>query len=147
MTKQFTEQGIEVTRLSWHEEYQGDAQAFIQALDLEKLDLTTKAHQKDKVFLVEYPPLKETALTSNILQGANLNLQIVDSRRTWKNTDQQLFDRTREMCGTTPLFLVLNYAQRDAAEEINGLMPPYTFFRKLFYRFSQLGLTAKEKHV
>ena len=50
------------------------------------------------------------------------------------------------MCGKTPLFLVLNYAQRDAAEEINGLMPPYTFFRKLFYRISQLGLTAKEDH-
>lgn len=146
MTQQFTEQGIEVTQLSWHEEYQGDAQAFIQALDLDKFDLTLKADQKDKVFLVEYPSLKEAALTSNILQGANLNLQIVNSQRTWKNTDQQQFQRTREMCGKAPLFLVLNYANRDAAEEINGLMPPYSFFRKLFYRFSQLGLTAKEQH-
>lgn len=144
MTNQFTEQGLEVTQLSWHEEFQTDAQSFIQALDIEKLEKTIKDKLKDKVFLVEYPSLKEAALSSNILQGVNLNLQIVDSRRTWKNTDQQLFERTREMCGQTPLFLVLNYTGRDAAEEINGLMPPYTFFRKLFYRISQLGLTAKE---
>lgn len=146
MAKQLTEQGMEVTRLSWHEASQGDAQAFVQALDLEKLDKPTNNHPRDKVFLVEFPSLKDAALSASILQGVNLNLQIIDSRRTWKNTDQQLFERTREMCGKTPLFLVLNYAQRDAAEEINGLMPPYTFFRKLFYRISQLGLTAKEDH-
>ena len=112
---------------------------------MDKFELTLKTNQKDKVFLVEYPSLKKAALTSTILQGANLNLQIVNSQRTWKNTDQQQFERTQEMCGKVPLFLVLNYASRDAAEEINGLMPPYTFFRKLFYRFSQLGLTAKEQ--
>ena len=85
------------------------------------------------------------ALTPDILQGANLNLQIVDSRRTWKNTDQQLLDRSSKMSGETPLFIVLNDAQQDTAEDINGLMPPYTFFRKLFYRLSQLGLTTKDQ--
>lgn len=147
LAAQLSEQGMEVTQLSWHEKYQSDAQAFVQALDLEKLEIPTSPTLKDKVFLVEYPSLKEVALSANILQGVSLNLQIVDSRRTWKNTDQKLFERTREICGNTPLFLVLNYAQRDAAEEINGLMPPYSFFRKLFYRISQLGLTAKEEKL
>lgn len=142
MTKKFTEQGLEVVQLSWHEEQ--DAQSFLQMLNLEKLGNSMPPHQKEKVFLVEYPSLRNAALASNILQGANLNLQIVDSRRTWKNTDQQLFERTREMCGDTPLFIVLNFTKRDAAEEINGLMPPYTFFRKFFYQISQLGLTATE---
>ena len=142
MTKKFTEQGLEVVQLSWHEEQ--DAQSFLQMLNLEKLGNSMPSHQKEKVFLVEYPSLRNAALASNILQGANLNLQIVDSRRTWKNTDQQLFERTREMCGDTPLFIVLNFTKRDAAEEINGLMPPYTFFRKFFYQISQLGLTATE---
>ncbi len=142
MSKKFTEQGLEVVQLSWHEEQ--DAQSFLQMLNLEKLGNSVPPHQKEKVFLVEYPSLRNAALASNILQGANLNLQIVDSRRTWKNTDQQLFERTREMCADTPLFIVLNFTKRDAAEEINGLMPPYTFFRKLFYQISQLGLTATE---
>ena len=51
------------------------------------------------------------------------------------------------MANKTPLFLVLNYTKRDAAEDINGLMPPYTFFRKLLYRITQLGLTANDKTI
>lgn len=145
MAEQFKAQGIEVKRLSWHEEFQTDAKAFIQSLDLKGLDPAEEAGLKDKVFLVEYPSLKEAAITSDILQGVSLNLEIVDSRRTWKNTDQQLFKRLEEMSGTTPMFVVLNYTKRDAAEDLNGLMPPYTFFRKLFYRLSQLGLTATDQ--
>ena len=49
------------------------------------------------------------------------------------------------MSGNIPLFLVLNYTKRDAAEDVNGLMPPYSFLRKLVYRIVQLGLTANDK--
>ena len=144
IVQQFTERGFEVTQLSWQDESQRDVQAFIQSLNLEELD---SHNLKDKVIVVEYPSLKDAALNANILQNVSLTLQVVDSRRTWKNTDQQLLNRTREMCDKTPLFLVLNYTKRDAAEDINGLMPPYTFFRKFLYRIAQLGLTANDKTV
>lgn len=145
LVQQFTERGFDVTQLSWQNEFQADSKSFIQSLNLEELDNAGKSNLKDKVIIVEYPSLKETALTANILQDVSLNLQIVDSRRTWKNTDQQLFERTKEMCHKTPLFLILNYTKRDAAEDVNGLMPPYTFLRKLLYRIAQLGLTANDK--
>lgn len=145
IAQQFIARGFDVTQLSWQKEFQTDAQSFIQSLNLEELDNSDKNSLKDKIIIVEYPSLKDAALTPNILQNVSLNLQIADSRRTWKNTDQQLFERTREMCNKTPLFLVLNYTKRDAAEDVNGLMPPYTFFRKLFYRIAQLGLTANDK--
>lgn len=143
--QQFKDRGFDVSQLSWQNEFQTDAQAFIQSLNLEDLDSSNKSNLKDKIILVEYPSLKDAALTANILQNVSLNLQVVDSRRTWKNTDQQLFERTKEMCNETPLFLILNYTKRDAAEDVNGLMPPYTFFRKLLYRIGQLGLTANDK--
>lgn len=146
MAEQFKAQGIEVQILSWHNEFQTDAKSFIQSLNLDDLDLNEKVQLKEKVILVEYPSLKDASLNAEILQGVSLNLQIIDSRRTWKDTDQMLFLRTKEMSGKAPLFIVLNYTTRDAAEDLNGLMPPYTFFRKLFYRFSQLGLTASDKH-
>lgn len=145
MAQQFTEQNFEVIQLSWQDEFQTNAQAFIQSLNLEQFALQGNNKLKDKVIIVEYPSLKDAALTSNILQNVSLNLQIIDSRRTWKNKDQQLFKRTKEMCNHMPIFLILNYTNRDAAEDINGLMPPYTFLRKLFYRISQLGLTANDK--
>lgn len=100
----------------------------------------------DQVVLAEYPSFQDAAMTESMLQSASVNLLIVDSRRTWKNTDQLYYERTKEMAANVPLFFVLNYTNRDAAEEFNGLMPPYTFLRKLFYRLSQLGLTAQDKH-
>lgn len=146
MAEQYKAQGIEVQILSWQNEFQTDAKSFIQSLNLDNLDLNEKVQLKEKVILVEYPSLKDASLNAEILQGVSLNLQIIDSRRTWKDTDQMLFLRTKEMSGKAPLFIVLNYTTRDAAEDLNGLMPPYTFFRKLFYRISQLGLTASDKH-
>lgn len=146
MAEQFTSQGLEVKQLSWQDSKQTDAKSFIQSLNLESDDLLENTSFKDKVILVEYPSLKEAAITPDILQGVSLNLQIVDSRRTWKNTDQQLFMRTKEMAGKAPVFIVLNYTKLDAAEDLNGLMPPYSFFRKIFYRISQLGLTANDSH-
>lgn len=143
MAAQFTQQGMEVKKLSWHNEFETDAKAFIQSLELPDLD-AIKA--QDNVILVEYPSLREAALTKEILNGVSLNLIVADSRRTWKDTDQRLYRRLKEMAGETPLLFVLNYTTRDAAEEFNGLMPPFTFFRKLFYRLSQLGFTAKDRH-
>ena len=144
IAQQFTERGFDVAQLSWQNEFQTDAQAFIQSFNLKDLDSDEKSNLKDKVIIVEYPSLKDAALTTNILQNVSLNLQIADSRRTWRNTDQLLFERTKEMCQDTPL---LNYTKRDAAEDVNGLMPPYTFLRKLLYRFAQLGLTSNDKTI
>ncbi len=147
LAQQFMERGFDVSQLSWKNEFQTDAQTFIQTLNLKGADNLEKSNLKDKIIIVEYPSLKDAALTTNILQNVSLNLQVVDSRRTWKNTDQQLFERTKEMCEQTPLFLVLNYTKRDVAEDVNGLMPPYTFLRKYFYRIGQLGLTANDKTI
>lgn len=145
ISKQFTDRGFDVTQLSWQNEFKADAQAFIQSFNLENLDINEKSNLKDKVIIVEYPSLRDAALTANILQNVSLNLQIVDSRRVWKNTDQNIFERTRNMSGNTPLFMVLNYTKRDAAEDVNRMMPPYTFLRKLVYRVIQLGFTANDK--
>lgn len=143
MATHFSQQGMEVKKLSWHNEFETDAKAFIQSLELPEPDAVKAL---DNVILVEYPSLREAALTKEILSGVSLNLLVVDSRRTWKDTDQRLYQRLTEMAGSVPLLFVLNYTTRDAAEEFNGLMPPYTFFRKLFYRLSQLGFTAKDRH-
>ncbi len=123
----FTEQGFDVTQ-----------QIATSTTKEEKRG----TNEGNKIIIVKHPSLKDSALTTHALQDATLNLQIINSRRAWKNTDQKLFERTKEISRTTPLFVVLNYTKRDTAEEINGLMPPYTFLRKLLYKLSQLGLTA-----
>lgn len=145
LTQEFAKRGMEVVLLSWNDKSPNDIQLHIQSLYSDSMSQTATNNLDNKIFLVEYPSLKEAGLTPNILQDADINLQIIDSRRTWKDTDQLLFERTKEMSARTPLFIALNYTSRDTAEDVNGLMPPYTFFRKLFYQLSQLGLTAKDK--
>ena len=144
MAIQFQSMGMNVKKLSWHDQFETDAKAFVQSLELPDLDNTEKLSSKNTVILVEYPSLREAALTREIMNGVSLNLLVADSRRTWQTTDQSLYERLKEMTGATPLLFVLNYTRLETAEDFNGLMPPYTRLRKLFYRLSQLGLTAKD---
>ncbi len=144
MAIQFQSMGMDVKKLSWHDQFETDAKAFVQSLELPDLDNIDKLSSKNTVILVEYPSLREAALTREIMNGVSLNLLVADSRRTWQTTDQSLYERLKDMTGVTPLLFVLNYTRLETAEDFNGLMPPYTRLRKLFYRLSQLGLTAKD---
>lgn len=144
MAIQFQAMGMDVKKLSWHDQFETDAKAFVQSLELPDLDNIDKLSSKNTVILVEYPSLREAALTREIMNGVSLNLLVADSRRTWQTTDQSLYERLKDMTGATPLLFVLNYTRLETAEDFNGLMPPYTRLRKLFYRLSQLGLTAKD---
>ena len=144
MAIQFQSMGMDVKKLSWHDQFETDAKAFVQSLELPDLDNTDKLSSRNTVILVEYPSLREAALTREIMNGVSLNLLVADSRRTWQTTDQSLYVRLKDMTGATPLLFVLNYTRLETAEDFNGLMPPYTRLRKLFYRLSQLGLTAKD---
>lgn len=144
MAIQFQAMGMDVKKLSWHDQFETDAKAFVQSLELPDLDNIDKLSSKNTVILVEYPSLREAALTREIMNGVSLNLLVADSRRTWQTTDQSLYERLKDMTGVTPLLFVLNYTRLETAEDFNGLMPPYTRLRKLFYRLSQLGLTAKD---
>lgn len=146
MAVQFSIMGLEVKKLSWHNKPEMDAKAFLQSLNLPGLNDTDKFKTKDNVILVEYPSLKEASLSQEILNGVSINLLIADSRRTWQNTDQLLYERMKEMTGNTPLYFVLNHTKLEAAEDFNGFMPPFTPFRKLFYRLTQIGLSAKDKY-
>lgn len=144
MALQFQAMGIDVKKLSWHDQFETDAKAFVQSLELPDMDNIDRLTSKNTVILVEYPSLREAALTREIMNGVSINLLVADSRRTWQTTDQALYERLKDMTGLTPLLFVLNYTRLETAEDFNGLMPPYTRLRKTFYRFTQLGLTAKD---
>ncbi|WP_294139749.1 exopolysaccharide biosynthesis protein [uncultured Sanguibacteroides sp.] len=131
--------GMDVKQLSWHSDFDLENEELLNSL------LRSGIHNKPEkmtIILVEYPPLEESSVTQKLLQDVSLNLLVVNSRRTWKNTDQALYTRLKELSGSIPLFFILNHTKRNTAEEFTGLLPPYTFWRKLLYRLSQLGLTA-----
>ena len=94
------------------------------------------------VVLVEYPPFSDKSVPKELLRNAALNIVIAPANRTWKDTDQLLFEKTEKLAGRTPVTLCLNCARRDVVQSFTGLMPPYTRMRRLGYQISQFGFTA-----
>ena len=94
------------------------------------------------VVLVEYPPLNESPVSKELLQSAELNIVVAPANRTWKDTDQLLFEKGEKMAGETPTVLFLNYASRDVVQTFTGLLPPFGRLRRLGYQISQFGFTA-----
>lgn len=134
----FSSIGLNVRTFSWHNDFLPASKEYLFAQKLD--DFTTK--NGELVTLVEYPPLKESAIPESVLQQAQVNLVVLRSTRAWKETDKILFSSLKEQAQQSPVYLVLNKTKREEVEYFTGLLPPYTRIRKFMYRMSQLGLTS-----
>ena len=76
------------------------------------------------VVLVEYPPFATSSVPKELLRHAALSIVIAPANRTWKDTDQLLFEKAEKLSGRTPVVLCLNCAGRDVVQTFTGLMPP-----------------------
>lgn len=137
----WTSIGLTVKHLTWHQDFNKDSKELLLAQSLKELN-------KDKnidIYLVEYPPLNECIVPTNLLNEASLNLVITRANRTWTFTDQLLLNRIKQLTDTeSPVFIYLNKAKRDVVENFTGLLPPYSKLKYTLYKFSQFGLTASE---
>lgn len=115
---------------------------YVQANNLKELcpDL-----EKDEILLIEHPVLKSNPLPPALLNEASINLLVVRANRTWKNTDQALYEHLLQVKQKeVPLLFYLTQADRNTVEDFTGQLPPYTNFKNMEYRLFQLGLTAIE---
>ncbi|MCD8081099.1 MAG: hypothetical protein LUF04_12055 [Bacteroides sp.] len=99
----------------------------------------------EDILIVEYPSLKDGSISNDLLQEANINLNIARANRGWKETDRIVFEELKEQAGKSPLFIYLNCADREVVQDFTGMLPPYTYVRQQFYRLSQLSLTEMIK--
>ena len=139
------ETGMKVRIVSWNEDFDPHQKEFLLASRLEDFvhdaEGETPLSEAD-VVIAEYPPLDDSAIPKELLQNAGLNVMVAPANRTWKETDQLLYEKSVEMAGETPTTLLLNCAGRDVVQTFTGLLPPYTRLRKLGYQISQFGFTA-----
>lgn len=91
------------------------------------------------VMLVEHAPLEMYFIPKPILQEASVNLTVALADREWVVSDKQLFTRLQEQSGTTPVLICLNRADKEVVESYTGMLPPHTFWKRLFFRYTQLG--------
>lgn len=95
----------------------------------------------EDILIVEYPNLRDANIPSELLQEANLNLLLARADRGWKETDRLLSEKLQQQAAQAPLYLCLTRASRYVVEDYTGMLPPYTLWRRLVYRTSQLALT------
>lgn len=141
----FTEAGIKVRTVSWNSDFDILHKDFLLAgklSDFIKDTPDTIPLAEAEVILIEYPALTKSSIPRELLQLASLNLMIAPANRTWTDTDQQLFEKTVELAGNTPVAICLNFATRDVVQSFTGLMPPYSWTRRIGYQISQFGFTA-----
>lgn len=138
----WTEIGLDVRRITYDEDFLSEDRQYVQARNLTELcpDL-----DKEEIVLIEYPVLKNNPLPPALLNAASINLMIVRANRTWKNTDQDIYEHLLEIKQqNVPLLFYLTQADRNTVQDFTGQLPPYTTLKNLEYRLFQLGLTAVE---
>jgi Uncharacterized protein involved in exopolysaccharide biosynthesis len=138
----WTSIGLNVKHLSWNEDFSKDSRVFLLAESITDL---CKSIDDTDILIIEYPPLKECLTPERLINEAALNLVIAKANKTWKLTDQLLLNELKRLAKpASPVLVCLNNAEKDVVENFTGLLPPYNKFRKIIYRFTQLGLTASE---
>lgn len=139
------EADMKVRVISWNKDFDVEQKSYLLAGKLEDFVQDRPGDLplcEADVVLVEYPPFSDKSVPKELLRNAALNIVIAPANRTWKDTDQLLFEKTEKLAGRTPVTLCLNCARRDVVQSFTGLMPPYTRMRRLGYQISQFGFTA-----
>ncbi|MEG2365508.1 MAG: exopolysaccharide biosynthesis protein [Alistipes sp.] len=149
LAEQLRASGLSVRMVSWNGDFDAEKRNFLMARTLtdfvpELADDRIPLSQAD-VVIVEYPPFDKHSVPHELLQAAALNLLVVRANRTWQDTDQLFYDKAVSQVGNTPLQLYLNKGKRNVVEDFTGMLPPYGFFRRIFYQLGQFGFTASFK--
>lgn len=129
--------GLKVKVINWETDFNINSSQYMLAKSIKEL----YSLNEEDIVLVEYPNMENYNVSNALLQEANVNLLVLRADRSWKETNNILYQKLKNQVGKTPLFTLLNYAERDVLETYTGMLPPYTRFRKLGYRIRQLGLT------
>ncbi len=147
LAEHLAQTGIKVRYVTWNKDFDINSKEFLLAGSLSDFVRTGEGElslSEADVIIVEYPPLAKCSVSAALLREAALNLMVTRANRTWKDTDQLLYDKAYELSAATPLLLYLNEAAREEVEIFTGLLPPYTRARKLAYKIYQFGFTATE---
>lgn len=95
------------------------------------------------IALVQHAALTETLIPTSFLQESIANIILLDADSLYNTEDEILINNLVERLDGKSVFVCLFGANKYVIEEFTGLLPPYTFLRKLGYRLSNFGLTSR----
>lgn len=140
----WTNQGITVRTMRYEKDFDPTSPEFLFAGSIREF-VEEDMKSERGIVLVEHAPAGTYSIPKTLLHEASVNLLIVRADWGWKDSDKHLLIRLQEQSGTTPVLICLNRAEKEVVESFTGMLPPYTYWQRLFYRYAQLGLTASGK--
>ena len=141
LSEYWRSQGLTVKQVDWKIDFKTKSRELILGKSLKELINI----ENEDIILVEYAPLENQPISSNLADEATLNLLITRADRTWKETDRVTLSNLTDRLANKQIVIGLNNARLSVVEGFTGLLPPYPKLRKMGYRFLHLGLTSKEK--
>jgi len=139
LLEHWSSMGVKVRKVSWETDFDVNDSKYLLAESISDISPFTN----EDVLIVEYPSLKDNNIPNKLLEEANLNLLVTRADRSWKESDKLIYEKLKKQVGKVPLYFYLNKTSRETAEEFTGMLPPYTYLRRLGYKLSQLGLTER----
>lgn len=136
LQKLLESKGIKVCTLTDKINFDSASSTYTLAQNISDLHIL----QDEDVVIVEYQSLDRISVPTLLLQSASMNLLVVSALKGWKNSDRAILRKLKLQLGKSP-YLYLNKAPRYEVENYTGMLPPYTFIRRLLYRLSQFALT------
>lgn len=137
----WTEKGLNVRYLSWEKDFDTESRSFALAKSIKDLC----GYSNEDIYIIEHQAINKNNIPNALLQEANINLLVVSASLGWKDTDCILLDSLKAQTAEAPLYIYLNQASKDVTEVFTGMLPPYTPYRRIVYRISQLALTEKRQ--
>jgi len=140
----WTKQGITVQVIRYGVDFDPATPEFLFSESIREL-IGNKLSEGKKIILVEHAPMEIASIPKSLLIEASINLAILRADRVWSDKNKQHFDRFKAKSAATPVFICLNNAEKEVVESYTGMLPPYSRSQRLFYRYTQFGLTESCK--
>lgn len=135
------DRGFNVSYINYHNDFDNQSKQFMQLASI--YDIIHESAKSD-VIIVEYASLQHNSVPMALLKEATTNLLILDAQRLWGNSDKSIFDNLKNsISGNDNVLIYLNNVERQYVEQYTGMLPPYTYLRKLGYKIFNFGITAK----
>lgn len=135
----WTNMGLKVKRISWQNDFDVNDRNYLLANSIQDI----YQFNDEDIIITEYPNLKEYTIPNKLAEEATINLLIARANRAWKESDKLSLNKLKEQVSKAPICFYLNNTSIQVTETFTGMLPPYTYLRKLSYRISQLGLTER----
>ncbi len=113
--------GLSAKNIDWKKNNFRYSKEYLLAKDLSALNGDNI--ENDDVIIIEFPPVKQNPIPKKLLQIANFNLILLDANKTWKESDQAVFNEIKRISGDTPVMICLTNADYKTVENITGIKP------------------------